>query len=347
MFANQAQRTNCPDRGRVRRGSRLTAAAASLFTVGTLFTAGAAVASPDAAPQAPAGISAEAGKPGLISSDFLKVVKETGEWDGDEPVMLTVRLESVLGQPGATRVSLVNAAPGEIASGVDAGDTVRIQDAYGDAWFGTAPLTADAIMDAVANQTPLPIPVVVNATVMLEGDLSNGARIGAMGQTVADHLQRSLAKELADTKVIVGEDGKVAGLADAMGRIQAAATPKADVIGQLVVQKIVDWAASAGDPDDPVGLSLTALVPVDSSVTDLLGGPGALGLDSQYMKVTKHELRTKPFDADIEVRTGLLVPPSALGGKPQEWWTTYAGDYMLDDPVEYRVFNQAWPQISW
>lgn len=341
MFGNNSRRSRCG------AGARMTAAAAALFTAGTLFTAGAAVAAPEPQPQPPAGMTFEAGKPGLIAADRLHVVKETGELNGDEPVMMTVRLESVLGKPGATKVSLVNSSPGEIASGVDEGKTVGIQDAYGDTWFGTAPLTSDAIIDAIASGEPLPIPVVVTATVMLEGDMSGGARIGAMGQTVADHLQRTLGKELADTKVVVGPDGKVTGLADAMQRIQTAATPNADVVGKLVVHKIVDWAASVGDPDDPVGLSLTALVPVDSSVTDLLGGPGALGLDSQYMKVTKHELRTKPFDANIEVRTGLLVPPSALGGKEQQWWTTYAGDYMMDDPVEYRVWNHAWPQINW
>ena len=148
MFGNNSRRSRCG------AGARMTAAAAALFTAGTLFTAGAAVAAPEPQPQPPAGMTFEAGKPGLIAADRLHVVKETGELNGDEPVMMTVRLESVLGKPGATKVSLVNSSPGEIASGVDEGKTVGIQDAYGDTWFGTAPLTSDAIIDAIASGEP-------------------------------------------------------------------------------------------------------------------------------------------------------------------------------------------------
>lgn len=318
--------------GRRRRGTRI--AAAALMAAGTLVTAGAASAAP-------------AHKPGLISSDWLTVVKETGEWNGDEPVMLTLRLESVLGQPGTTNVTLVNPTPAEIASGVDAGDTVRIPDREGDAWFGTPALTADAVLDAAAEGKPLPIPVVVTATVMLEGDMSNGAMIGAMGHTIAEHLQRNLAAELADTKIVVDGDGTVSGLSDAIERIEAAAAPDSRLVTDLVLAKISDWATSVGDPDDPVGVSLTALIPVDESLVGLVGSPSALGLDSQYLSTVTHQIRTTPFDTDVEVRTGLLVPPAALGGNVQQWTTTYKGDYVLDDPVDYRVATQAWPQITW
>jgi hypothetical protein len=352
----------------------MTAAAAAFLTAGTIVSAGAAAASPVAPtagqptatqvadqmnstlahapleqvlPVPPTGLTLNGAKPGLIAADKLHVVKETGEWNGDEPVMLTVRLESVLGKAKSTKVTLVNSSPGEIGSGVDAGQTVGIPDREGDMWFGVAPLTSSDVLDAAIDQTPVAIPVVVTATVMLEGDLSNGPMIGAMGQTVADHLQRSLAPQLENTKVMIDPNFKVSGLEDALSRIQTAATPNSDVITQLVVQKIQDWTSSFADPDDPVGISLTALVPVDKSVTDFIKTPSALGLDSQYMKVTKHPVRTMPFDTDIELRTGLLVPPSALNGAEQQWWTTYSGDYVLDAPVEYRVWNHAWPQINW
>ncbi|MDQ1247048.1 MAG: hypothetical protein QG597_1418, partial [Actinomycetota bacterium] len=289
-------------------------------------------------------------KPGLLASDHLTVVAETGEWDGDEPVMLTVRVETVLGQPGSTRVSLVNDSPREIASGVDAGDTVGIPDREGDAWFNVDPLTADALMAAANDKKPVPIPVVVNATVMLEGDFSNGALLGSMGQQVADHVQRSLGAELENTRIIIDDAGKPSGYSDALTRISTAATPDSTTIAKLVATKVVDWSASISDPDDPVGMSLTALVPVDQSVTDLMdvfGGAHALGLDSQYQHVSIHKVRTAPFDTDVEVRTGFPVPPSALGGKVSQWVTTYKGDYLYDDPAEYRVTTQAWPSITW
>lgn len=289
-------------------------------------------------------------KPGLMSSDVLQVIAETGEWDGDEPVMLTVRITSVLGQAGSTKVTLVNTAPGQIASGVDAGDQVGIPDRDGDVWFGVQPLTADTVMTAVAEHQPVPIPVVATATIMLEGDFSNGAMIGAMGQTVADHLQQNLAPQLENTRIMMDDAGQVTGYADALDRIGDAAIPSTVTLTTLAVQKIADWGTAVGDPDDPVGMNMTALVPVDQGLVDIVdtfGGAATLGLDAQYQRVTTHEVRTAPFDTDIQVRTGLLVPPSALGGRVQEWWTSYKGDYLYDDPAEYRVLTQAWPQITW
>lgn len=305
---------------------------------------------PGTLPTPPAGLLAENAKPGLLAADRLVVDAETGEMNGDEPVMLTIQLQSVLGQAGSTRVGLVNAAPAELGSGVDAGDEIGIPDAYGDSWFGVQPLTSEAVLDAVSEKRPVPIPVVVNATVMLEGDLSNGPLLGSMGQTVADHLRSAIAPELENTRITMDDAGNPSGYQDALARISAVAQPDSSTITKLVMQKIADWGTSYGDPDDPVGVSLTALVPVDSSVTELVdafGGASALGLDNQFMKVDTVAVRTAPFDTDIQVRTGLLVPPSALNGTEQNWWTTYSGDYMGDDPASYRVWTHAWPQISW
>lgn len=301
-------------------------------------------------PTPPADLQFQGAKPGLLASDRLVVDATTGEIFGDEPVMLTMRIESVLGQAGSTKVSLVNNAPGEIASSVRAGREVGIQDQYGDAWFGVKPLSADDVISAIESKQPVPIPVVVTASVMLEGDLSNGGVIGQMGQSVAHHLQSRLAPELENTRIVMDDAGKPSGYQDALARITQAAKPDASLITNLVIQKVLDWGTAFTDPDDPVGVSLTALVPMDASAVqliDIAGGPSALGLDDQYMKLDKVQVRTDPWDTDIEVRTGLLVPPSELGGKEQSWWTTYSGDYLYDDPVSYRVWTHAWPQISW
>ena len=60
-------------------------------------------------------------KPGLIQSSELTVNVETGEANGDEPVMVTVVMEVTLGVSGSTRVKVVNASPGQLGSGVKAG----------------------------------------------------------------------------------------------------------------------------------------------------------------------------------------------------------------------------------
>lgn len=296
--------------------------------------------------------SAQQQRPGLISADKLRVVQETGEWDGDEPVMMTVRLESVLGQRGSTRVSLVNNYPGQIAGGVDAGDEVGIPDREGDTWINNVkPLTTEDVGKAITDGTPVPIPVVMTATVMLEGDFSNRVSLGQMGQTVVAHLQSKVGPELEKTEIKMTSLDQASGYSDALDRIETAAKPGGATITLLIIQKIQDWVTSMADPDDPVGVSVTALVPVDSSVTDMIdlgGGPSKLKLDDQYMRgVHREPVRTSPFNTDIEVRSGLLVPPSALGGREQQWWTTYSGDYMLDDPVKYEVWSHAWPTTTW
>ena len=311
----------------------------------------ATIAAPAPAPAPAQSATTGSVKPGLIAADKLRVLEETGEFNGDEPVMLTVRVETVLGQQGSTRVSLVNDAPGEIASGVDAGDEVGIPDRYGDIWINLVkPLSTDAVARAIDSKTPVPIPVVMTATVMLEGDLSNGPMIGQMGQTVVNHLQAKVAPELENTKIMMKSVDEISGYEGALDRIGAAAKPDSAVITDLVLQKIKDWAASFSDPDDPAGVSLTALVPVDESVTDLIeagGGPKKIGLDSQYLRLDHKSVRTPVFDTDIEIRTGLLVPPSALDGREQQWWTTYSSDYIGDAPVKYAVWNHAWPTITW
>ena len=303
------------------------------------------------APVSPTSEPPKPQKPGLIATDRLRVAQETGEINGDEPVMLTVRVESVLGQQGSTRVSLVNDRPGEIASGVDAGDEVAIPDKYGDAWItNVKPLDTEAVTQAIETKTPVPIPVVLTATVMLEGDMSNGVMIGQMGQTVANHIQAKIAPELENTRIMMKSLEDVSGYEDALARIVAAAKPDSATITTLVLQKIQDWASSVGDPDDPAGVSVTALVPVDESITDLIevgGGPKKIGLDEQYLHLDRQYVRTPVFDTDIDIRTGLLVSPVALGGKQQQWWTTYSSDYMGDDPVKYEVWSHAWPAITW
>lgn len=114
---------------------------------------------------------------------------------------------------------------------------------------------------------------------------------------------------------------------------------------------------SLGDPDDPVGISATVLIPVDSSVVNVLD-PTLLGLDGRYTKLYDFDeknagaqpyyLRTTLFDTNIQVRLGLLVPgDSFTDGQPQYWNTEYAGDFTDNDWARWRVVTKAWSRTTW
>ena len=119
----------------------------------------------------------------------MTVDRETGEWDGDEPVMVTVRVEAVTGKAGSTKVNVVNSRPGQIGAGVDAGDKISIADRDGDVWLTTVePLNFDEVSAAITNKTELHVPVAMTATVMMEGDFSPATNMGELGEIIADHI---------------------------------------------------------------------------------------------------------------------------------------------------------------
>ncbi|MCW1959959.1 MAG: hypothetical protein KIH64_015720 [Mycobacterium sp.] len=290
-------------------------------------------------------------KPGLISSDSLKVVKTTGEnwpFEEDEPVMLTMVLQTVAGTKGSTNTALVNYGPNEIGE-ADAGQTIGIPDSDGDLWIRqVTPLTGAAIEKAVDTGSAIPIPVVTAVTLMLEGDRSSAEQIGDMGKMLLPIYNKvGAVVEATEFKSLDAADEVKAMLA----KIAEEVTPSTTEIINYVLTRITQWFKSGFDPDDPVGVGLTTLIPVDETVVELLnnlGGPSALGLDSQWMYTTKYELRNALWDADIPIRVGFLVPPSVLPeGKVQNWETTYAGDYLDNDWAEWVVKTQAWPTITW
>jgi hypothetical protein len=291
-------------------------------------------------------------KPGLIASDSLRVVKTTGEGflgrGEDEPVMLTMVLQTVAGKKGSTNASLVNYGPGEIG-GASAGQTIGIPDSDGDLWIRrVTPLTAADLEKASDTGTAIPIPVVAAVTLMLEGDLSSAEQIGDMGKMLLPIYNKvGLVVESTEFKSLDAANEVKAMLA----KIAAEVTPSTADIANYVLTRITQWFRSGGDPDDPVGVGLTALIPVDETVVELLnnlGGPSALGLDSQWMYTSNYPLRNPLWDADIPIRVGFLVPPSVLpDGKVQNWETTYAGDYLDNNWAEWVVKTQAWPTITW
>jgi hypothetical protein len=151
-------------------------------------------------------------------------------------------------------------------------------------------------------------------------------------------------------------------LGEALKRIEKTLAPKWYEYVALALKRIDDWALSVGDPDDPVGLGVTVLIPVDSTVRFLIeleGGPTKLCdkkgqcLDSNYTRLLDgdenqkgrqdFDIRTALWDTNVQVRVGLLVPSEA--GKPgQQWSTNYAGDYLDNQWANWTVETEAWAE---
>ena len=215
------------------------------------------------------GLSSSSNKPGLISSDWLEVVKRTGDFLGDEPVMMTVIMTTTLGVSGSTSVRMVDKYPNEIGSSLTAGSKVPIPDKTGDAWIDYSdkfkPLEIGDLLG------PLKIPVVVGLTMMFEGDLSRSGLYLDLFETFLESDLSKIGKELENTEIkISGDDYQEAvkdAMADAQKRIGNAVNLGKSKIVAGALYRIAQWVTSYGNPDDPVGLGLTALIPVGDSFT--------------------------------------------------------------------------------
>jgi hypothetical protein len=399
------------------------------------------------------GLSSSSNKPGLIASDWLEVVKETGEFNGDEPIMLTVVMTTTLGVDGSTSARVVNKFPGQTDSGMDAGNKKPIPDKEGDVWIDYSdkfkPLTLDAwsnttqygvkpvdlsvyrvnvteggngydstnppkvrfegglaqggvaatgrvvltsadglyrvdsieitdpgrgyveaptvvidgpggsLQGATATASigaPVPLPLILVATLMLEGDFSPGGVTGDLATPVIAKL-KIVGEELENTKIYVPDilDGNVSALTDASKIVKQKVELTGSDYVALAVQRIRDWTQSIGDPDDPVAVGVTGLIPVDGTFID--GFPDdlrTLKIDnnvqlSNFMYSTSVPVKVPViWDFDLATRFGFLVPPSYTDKRdPLGWETTYAGDYVDNFLAVWKVETQAWPRVNW
>lgn len=406
------------------------------------------------------------GSPGLIASDSLRVDEETGEWDGDEPVLMSVVLQTTLGTTKSTNVAVIPNQPRQLGQGVDEGTTIGIPDNTGDLWLNSVkPLSYADFAAAAESGKPLPIPVIVTVGLAYEGDGSTAAGARLTADLLADYLRGDIATALEGTKLYAGgpikavgvtDPGKgytsatevkisapefgrtavlepvvacvnescgvlsikvvdggtgylaskpptvtisdggggtgakaaveldpkadvVAVMKDAIATLKEAAIPDRETILKVVMSRIEQWYSAVGDPDDPVGVSVTALIPVDDTMltaldlafTDRGGFAAAVGLDDQFLGLRTESVGVGPVTVDaklykvtadfrsrVQIRYGLLVPPEALKkneGKtdksPQSWETTYNGIWSVtgasNDWAKYVVETKAWPQITW
>ena len=293
-------------------------------------------------------------KPGWIQSTQL-TVNYSSESRGDEPVMVTTLMEVTLGVSGSTRVTVVNESPGQLGSGVKAGQTIDIPGSDGNVWLDNSKPLSVADIDAAADtKSAIPIPVVVIATLMLEGDFTASSLIGKIGSDDMASKLSGLGKALEAVSVYSLFDGAKP-FADALPQIKDAVAITGSTIGAAIALRIAHWVVSGGDPDDPIGLSLTVLVPCDSSIENVLAtvkqlDPEAvkrLGLDAQWLRNDVVEVRVDPagvpvWTTDVSVRSGLLLPPGSLPDGPATWTTEYDGQYAGDYAL-YTVKTTAFP----
>lgn len=219
---------------------------------------------------------ASANKPGLISSDYLTVNKETGELaDGDEPVMLTVVMTTTMGVKGSTLTKVVDNYPNEIGNDVTAGETIGIPNTDGDVWIdyrkGFNPLNLEQLAQAIVKKSAVQIPVVLSVTLMLEGDSTPSSVIGAFGADIASRMWQA-GRILENLEITVPDITDPKEKWDAVKQVLAKAQDDLmkvvkewttlDIIG-LALTRWKQWVLSAYDPDDPVGLSATALIPME------------------------------------------------------------------------------------
>jgi hypothetical protein len=289
-------------------------------------------------------------KPGWIQSTQLTVNYSSESW-GDEPVMVTTLMEVTLGVSGSTRVKVVNESPGQLGSGVKAGQTIDIPGSDGNVWLDNSKPLSVADIDAAADtKSAIPIPVVVIATLMLEGDLTAGYLIGKIGSDeMASKLSR-LGKALEAVSVSSLFNAPKA-IADALPQITDAVAITGSNIGGAIALRIAHWVVSASDPDDPIGLSMTVLVPCDSSMKDLVDTISnlfpELGLDKQGLRNDVVKVRVDPagvplWTTDVSVRSGFLLPQGSLPDGPATWTTEYVGQYAGDN-ARYTVQTTAKP----
>lgn len=299
-----------------------------------------------------------AAKPSLLSSDWLRVDTETGEFDGDEPVLLTLAVKTVLGKRDSTTVDKFPTWPEQLRQGVDKGDTIPIPNDVGDIWFrNVRPLSLDDIITAWGSK--LEVPVQLTVRLAFEGDMSSKYMMGTVGNFLAGYIADNLGKALEAIEIkpseLIASDfsfDKTAAkklYAKILGDIAASANASALQITNAVLVKVLDLITAGGDPDDLVGIGITALVPVDDGLAKDLtdrGGPKALQLDDNW---TKSEQRyfvapVVSYSGDVVIRTGLLV-----GGK-QSWQDTLQGRTRggADNAwARWVVGTDAWREVNW
>jgi hypothetical protein len=250
--------------------------AGSLLAVGV----GVAVVAGSTAPAGATPRAQTALSPGwYIDSDNLHVYNadEDGIFsDGDEPEVAVVAFRTKLGVAGSTQAWKVSNW-NEICTHADAGDNCTIPDSQGRAFFGN--VSTPTLAQIGAGVAP---ELVGTIQVTMESDATPywllNQRLDALVSATRTELAAA-AENLTPADIVNNLGTRFSGLAD---RIKSR-------VELPWWQGLGAWLASAGDPDDKVGVMATVMVGVDQSLAD----PVNLILINQFYNVSNGQLTPK------------------------------------------------------
>jgi hypothetical protein len=229
----------------------------------------------------------------FVGWDRVRVVsgEEQGTFsNGDEPVLCLLKIKATTGTTGSTRVSWVHNSPGEIASGVDNNQEVNIPNEYGDAWTHIKPFDLDSLGESSDGLVHVDVGLTIGFA--LEGDLTVGQQNIMFLNNFLQPISYKVGKALEELRVPVTDVLKLDLVEKALKELLDKIDQAVDVDFWKVLSALpgafTRWAGSLSDPDDVIGLGLTAFVPVADGFLDALKElgvkPKALGLNDQWTK---------------------------------------------------------------
>ena len=205
---------------------------------------------------------------GFVGYDRVRVEEEE-DASGDEVIVAVLKIKSTTGVPDSTKWAWVTKDPAP-ADDVDEGDEADIPDSAGDAWFeGDLAVQPFSWWQLSDDSNMLTTDVMVTIAFLLEddaGDISDDV-------DMIDGLIKPIVEKVGDTiegaqipvnKNTFKDSAKAEkALNDLMGKLSDL-SPDAGwgTLGDLIGRYFV----SVGDPNDIIGVAMTAFVPTEETL---------------------------------------------------------------------------------
>ncbi len=228
------------------------------------------------------GLIAAACQVGVSAHTITVVDAQEEAWysNGDEPYIAVIKWRVIPGTAGSAATEFIGNLQ-EIDDHMYDGDTAPIPPAMGAVSFDNVQPSS---LSALLNDGTVP-ELVGTVVIGMESDLTSWGTINNMMEDVESALLTELQDEIEPLPIASLLDPQVIGqaLSDAAADVEAAVTPS-------VLDAILIWLGSLGDPDDLIGIGFTVWTPA----------VGALG-----------QL--------VEANLDAALPAGAVGGV---WWNT-------------------------
>ena len=169
--------------------------------------------------------------------------------DGDEPYVAVIQWRVVPGTAGSTQVSFLGNLD-EVGSGMDDGDSAAIASAMGAASF------ADVQVSSINQVAQGILPELVGTVMVgMEHDFTSWGTINGLMNDVEDALFTELQTQIEPLTILDLTNPQVVAdaLATAAANVEAAVTPG-------ILDQILIWLGSLGNPDDLIGVGFTVWI---------------------------------------------------------------------------------------